>query len=651
MDENLLLTAETLLLSPDLQKVRSHRGWIVLKNIPTQTYLRVSDKQWEILRMFTTPRTVPNCLETSIQDRSCIPLREFYELMIKAHRAFVLRSPRAMPTSRQACHWPLVIPVLPVLLAGVLSMAAAISLIFFSTPSGLTNQWSHWLAGWMVWAAALSLGNVLAASVIRRMDGDVYRPRFLWQRLVPHFSMDLSDARMQPVWVKAAVLLAKYPPLAAATAVALRKDMGAALPLLVGFCFALRPLGGGMPGQLFELLHRKPQMDATHDFTFSLNRRPAVYWKSWWRGIDWRLLGLELAYAAGWTVAVVWSVLGVIGVSFREMLADWNYWAQSLPWIGAAVVLMLVYIFARQLYDVSLEKIRRMSRRFLLSWTRWRGEVKFPETEAGLLKLVGASPLLSQLNIYDQAVIARALRPMQFKAWQTLVAFGQSPEKVGLILSGRAVVSTRLKSGRRSRLVTLAEGNLFGAHAMVDKAHPSLEVSSRSPMAAMMIPSPVFQTIIVDKLGATQVYDLTHKLAFLQRLPLCAHWYGHALGRFARLSKVIDFKEGTLIVAERSDARAFFIVYEGLAVVSRRGKKLGALKAGDYFGEIGILQNSSAVAEVSALTDMRCLEIGKTEFLRFVAHNHHVALELEHISSRRLGRPIFPMVPHSFDER
>ena len=51
------------------------------------------------------------------------------------------------------------------------------------------------------------------------------------------------------------------------------------------------------------------------------------------------------------------------------------------------------------------------------------------------------------------------------------------------------------------------------------------------------------------------------------------------------------------------------------------------------------------------MTDMRCLQIGKAEFLRFVAHNHHVALQLERVSSERLGRPIFPMFRHSFEER
>ncbi|HTJ77502.1 MAG TPA: cyclic nucleotide-binding domain-containing protein [Rariglobus sp.] len=651
MDENLLLTAETLVLSPDLQKSRFSDGGFVLKNIPTQTYLRVNEMQWAILRMFETPRTVPHCLEASIQNRSCIPLREFYELILKAQRAFVLHSRKAIPIPRKASHWSLVLPVLPVFVIGMLSVAVAVGALLTFRPVFVEKDWLHWLAGWALWGAALSLGNVMAASVLARMEGDVYHPRFLWRRPVPYFEMDLADACLQPRWVRTALEFAKYMPLAAITAVSVYLGQGWALPLVAGFFVAMRPLGGGLPGRVFSLLHTRMPLDTGHAFVFSLNRRPSVYWAAWWKGIDWRMLGVELAYAAGWTVLVTWEVLQIAEVSFREVLLDWRYWMQCLPWIGAAILLMLVYILGRQLSDVLLEKLRQVRRQLSIAWGRWRTEAKFPDHEGALLKLAGSNVLLGQLSLYDQAGIAREFRPVLFKARKTLIEFQQAPDRVGLILSGKAAVFAQSKSGRKVPLVQLAEGDLFGAHAMVDSVHPSLEVRSVTPLAVMMIPAQVFKRVVIDKMGAALVYDLTHKHAFLQRLPLCTHWYGHALGRFARLSKVVDFKEGEQIVTAKSDARAFFIVYEGRALVMRNGRKVGLLNPGDYFGEIGLLQNSSAVADVLAMTDMRCLQIGKAEFLRFVAHNHHVALQLERVSSKRLRHPIFPMEPTSFNER
>ncbi len=651
MDENLLLTAETLVLSRDLQKSRVPDGGFVLKNIPTQTYLRVSEMQWHILQMFVTPQTVPRCLESSIQHRLCIPLKEFYELIIKAQRACVLCSAKAVPKTRKAFQWSLTLPVLPVFVAGIFSVMTAAVLLMIFSPTIVVEEWWRWLVGWVLWGVALSLGNAVAASVLVKQEGEIYRPRFLWQRPVPHFSVDLSDSCMQPTRVRETLELAKYIPLSLITAGALYWGGGIALPLLAGFLFGLRPLGKGGPAQVFALMRRRAQLDTDQDFQFSLNRRPSVYWSAWWQSIDWRLIGIELAYAVLWTVSLTCATITVLGLSPKAVLGDWSYWQLCFPWLGGGLLLMFIYVLARQLYDVAREKFKQLQRQARLAWMRWRAEVHFPDTEDALMRLVASNALLGQLNLYDQACIARALRPAQFKARTRVVAFDQKPDKVGLIFSGRAVVCDHLKSGRRIPLVKLAEGDLFGAHAMVDSTHPSLEVRSSSPLAVMMMPAQVFQAVVIAKLGVELAYDLTHKHAFLSQLSLCEHWYGHALGRFSKLSKVVDCKEGERVVMEGSEARAFFIVYEGKAVVTRRGQKVGIMKPGDFFGEIGLLQNSTAVAEVTALTDMRCLQIGKAEFLRFVAHNHHVALQLERVSSERLGRPIFPMFRHSFEER
>ena len=89
-------------------------------------------------------------------------------------------------------------------------------------------------------------------------------------------------------------------------------------------------------------------------------------------------------------------------------------------------------------------------------------------------------------------------------------------------------------------------------------------------------------------------------------------------------------------------------MYDGVAQVNSKGRLINRLKAGDFFGEISLLQNSSAIADVVAQGQLRCLQIDRTSFLRFMTHNHHVALRLEKISSQRLGHPIFPLRPGDF---
>jgi hypothetical protein len=171
----------------------------------------------------------------------------------------------------------------------------------------------------------------------------------------------------------------------------------------------------------------------------------------------------------------------------------------------------------------------------------------------------------------------------------------------------------------------------------------ALELRAATPVFAVVMPSGLFRSRVSDKLGAALVHDLSYRRAFLQRLKVCAHWDAHAVGRFARLAQVVAYADGEVILREGEDPRWFYIVYQGIAHVRRRDRSLARLKAGDFFGEISLLQSSTSTAEVVAQGAVRCLQIDRNSFLRFMTHNHHVALALERISSARLGHPVFPL--------
>ncbi len=138
------------------------------------------------------------------------------------------------------------------------------------------------------------------------------------------------------------------------------------------------------------------------------------------------------------------------------------------------------------------------------------------------------------------------------------------------------------------------------------------------------------------------------KLPFLRRIPLCRNWHLQAIERFAQLSNITDCKAHSAIIAEGEINNFFFVLFEQDAVVMRNGKRLAVVRSGEFFGEIGLLQNSNAVAEITARQGTRCLTISRQDFIRFVTHNHLVALELERVSSQRLGRPIFPLIAGNF---
>ncbi|MBP9914176.1 MAG: cyclic nucleotide-binding domain-containing protein, partial [Opitutaceae bacterium] len=156
------------------------------------------------------------------------------------------------------------------------------------------------------------------------------------------------------------------------------------------------------------------------------------------------------------------------------------------------------------------------------------------------------------------------------------------------------------------------------------------------------------EKLLITRVNQARFTNLVHKLPFLARISLCQNWHLQAVQRFAELSGIRDYQEGDIMLHEGGYNENFFVMLEGEAVVTRNGKLRGKVTRGDFFGEIGLLQNSNATAQVTASAGARSLCIQRREFLRFVAHNYSVALELERVSSQRLGRPIFPLSPGDF---
>ena len=196
------------------------------------------------------------------------------------------------------------------------------------------------------------------------------------------------------------------------------------------------------------------------------------------------------------------------------------------------------------------------------------------------------------------------------------------------------------------------EGDIFGAHQLVDPKNANLEVRSRTPFVALTMSCEDFNRLVVEKLGAPVVSSYVHKQLFLQRSsPLCADWRPTAVTRFAELADLATHQGGGTIIQQGQEVRSLYVLYQGRARAVRDRKAVGKLRPGDFFGEISLLQTSAATADVETSDDASCLVVNRLEFIRFMSRNHHVALQLERQCSKRLGHPIFPLDPNSFEVR
>jgi len=111
---------------------------------------------------------------------------------------------------------------------------------------------------------------------------------------------------------------------------------------------------------------------------------------------------------------------------------------------------------------------------------------------------------------------------------------------------------------------------------------------------------------------------------------------------------------GDVVFSEGDEGETLYILLSGEAEVSALGTDgeqvpVAMLQAGDFFGEISLLQNSITKATIVTRTPARFLVMHKRDFLQFFAKDSAIGLQFEAISSRRLGEPIFPLQGKSLD--
>jgi CRP/FNR family cyclic AMP-dependent transcriptional regulator len=100
----------------------------------------------------------------------------------------------------------------------------------------------------------------------------------------------------------------------------------------------------------------------------------------------------------------------------------------------------------------------------------------------------------------------------------------------------------------------------------------------------------------------------------LQGVPWFAACTEEQLGEVARLAERLEVHAGEVILREGRLGRELFVILSGRATVTRAGRVVNLLGAGDYFGELAAIEAAPRSATVTATTDLDVLIIGPREF-------------------------------------
>ena len=137
------------------------------------------------------------------------------------------------------------------------------------------------------------------------------------------------------------------------------------------------------------------------------------------------------------------------------------------------------------------------------------------------------------------------------------------------------------------------------------------------------------------------MWSMAHPTAeLLSRVPLFGSLSRADLRRVAALADEVSYNAGRVIVRRDDPGKAFYVIVEGTAKVVK-GKIVTAraeaeLGAGQFFGELALLDGLPRAATVVAATPLLTIRIERSEFRRLLREEPDLALKLLEGMSRRI---------------
>jgi len=129
---------------------------------------------------------------------------------------------------------------------------------------------------------------------------------------------------------------------------------------------------------------------------------------------------------------------------------------------------------------------------------------------------------------------------------------------------------------------------------------------------------------------------MASKLDALMNVPMFKDLNKKTLSRLEKIARERSFSAGDVIVKEGDEGVGFFLITSGTVAVTRDKHELNKLGAGDFFGEMALLDNFRRSATVQALTQTETLALLRSDFIAELRGNADLAVEMLSLMSRRL---------------
>ncbi len=270
-------------------------------------------------------------------------------------------------------------------------------------------------------------------------------------------------------------------------------------------------------------------------------------------------------------------------------------------------------------------------------------------------------PLFSELSEEAFASLVPRIGYLKVAAGHPIVREGHTGTSVYILLEGEVQVSK--EAGDESQLLArLGAGSIFGELAMLTEKPRQATVMTSVPSELFEIDKESLAAVAAEHPQVTEDIVQFARRRLLMNVMATSRLFApfdHAQ-RLEILKKfeprIVD--QGHSIIEDGQQAEGLFVVVEGEVEVSKvdeGGERviLAYLKAGDVFGEIAIIEEQPATADVRAVEKSVLLCLGRDKFKAFAEAHPAIIGVLRDLSGARrqaLEQAMAEAVVHDADD-
>jgi CRP/FNR family cyclic AMP-dependent transcriptional regulator len=134
-----------------------------------------------------------------------------------------------------------------------------------------------------------------------------------------------------------------------------------------------------------------------------------------------------------------------------------------------------------------------------------------------------------------------------------------------------------------------------------------------------------------------RLFSQDTKVEALRQAPLFEGLTKKELTQLARVSEDMEIAEGTTLTKEGDIGHEFFVIVEGETQVKRKGRSLGTRGAGDFIGEIALVEQVPRTATVTAKTPLRVFVLTSKDFHHLLEANPNVERKVLRALAKRVA--------------